>query len=441
MAMFDMSSQHGAEAAVTTGFLTGSIGPRLRPSRPGDTAEHPAEGHTRKSSSAARGNGDLAARWAHLRLQHPRLRIRDAAQVLDVSEAELVTTRLGEGVTRLRADFAEWLTRLEPVGEVMGLTRNEHAVHERHGVYSNARVFGSMGLLVNPDIDLRLFLSHWHALFHVVEGEGENQRKSFQVFGVDGLAIHKIYQTAATRHAVWDGLVEHLLDDDQSSPFQPLSLPQTRARLRDDEVDADGLRAHWDALRDTHDFVELLSRFEVGRLQALRLAGASRAWPVGIATVEQLLEYAADDDLPIMIFVGNRGIVQIHTGSVRRLCRTGDWFNVLDPKFNLHLRTTAIAESWVVRKPTVDGSVHSLELYDLSGELILQMFGARKPGQPEDPRWRALVNLCEPVACPVAEPRQALSSHAASAIACGDLTAAKATNPAASSMEKHDASA
>jgi putative hemin transport protein len=67
------------------------------------------------------------------------------------------------------------------------------------------------------------------------------------------------------------------------------------------------------------------------------------------------------------------------------------WLNILDPDFNLHVQEQAIASAWVVRKPTVDGIVTSLELYAHDESLILTVFGKRKPGIPENLTWRALV--------------------------------------------------
>jgi putative hemin transport protein len=49
-----------------------------------------------------------------------------------------------------------------------------------------------------------------------------------------------------------------------------------------------------------------------------------------------------------------------------------------------------------VKKPTVDGMVTSLETFDAHGELIAQFFGARKPGIPEKPEWRDLVDTVMP---------------------------------------------
>ena len=92
-----------------------------------------------------------------------------------------------------------------------------------------------------------------------------------------------------------------------------------------------------------------------------------------------------------MIFVGNPGCIQIHTGPVKSVKLVEHWLNVLDPGFNLHLREDRIASAWVVKKPTVDGTVTSLELFDAAGETIAMLFGKRKPGLPEMPEWQATV--------------------------------------------------
>ena len=99
-------------------------------------------------------------------------------------------------------------------------------------------------------------------------------------------------------------------------------------------------------MKDTHEFFPLLRKFKITRLAALAAAGEDLAQQVPADAVERALESAAASGLSIMCFVGNRGMIQIHTGPVRQLRRTGPWYNVLDPKFNLHLDTTAIASSW-----------------------------------------------------------------------------------------------
>ena len=134
----------------------------------------------------------------------------------------------------------------------------------------------------------------------------------------------------------------------------------------------------------------LLRRFGVSRAQAMRLdTGFARE--VAPAAASEVLTRAASEALPVMIFVGNAGSMQIHSGPVVRIERMGPWLNVLDPRFTLHLREDQVAGAYLVRKPSVHGDIHSLELYDATGEIIVQVFGSRPPQGTERPDWRALV--------------------------------------------------
>ena len=88
---------------------------------------------------------------------------------LGVSEAELVATGIGTTATPLAADWRSILSEMPSVGRVMCLTRNEHCVHERHGRFEDVQVTGPHGLVLGPDIDLRLFLGSWKHGFAVRE--------------------------------------------------------------------------------------------------------------------------------------------------------------------------------------------------------------------------------------------------------------------------------
>ena len=55
----------------------------------------------------------LRRRWDKLRENKPQLRIREAASVLEVSEAELLATGCGENANRLEAGWPELLNEVE----------------------------------------------------------------------------------------------------------------------------------------------------------------------------------------------------------------------------------------------------------------------------------------------------------------------------------------
>jgi putative hemin transport protein len=334
---------------------------------------------------------ELAERRDALRAQEPRLYPRDVAARLAVTEADLLALDEGKGgeeasAVRLRPDFVEILQAVGRLGPVMALTRNGDAVHEKTGTYGAFEGNAKMGLFVGEAIDLRLFLSGWRFAWQVVN----NGRRSLQFYGADGSAAHKIFAVEATDLTEWTALVARFAAVGLPAP-EVVPPPAPAVAKPDSTIDTAGLLSDWDALRDTHHFHGMLRRHGVTRTQALRLAGPTRARPVDVGSLRITLERSAAAALPIMVFVGNRHCIQIHTGPVQTLKAAGPWFNVLDPGFNLHLRETSIVESYVVTKPTEDGPVTSLELFDVEGESIATLFGRRKPGLPESLDWRALV--------------------------------------------------
>jgi putative hemin transport protein len=216
-------------------------------------------------------------------------------------------------------------------------------------------------------------------------------RTSLQFFDIDGAAVHKIYVTGKSDRAAFDALVGRFTAAVQSPEIEIAPLPARRRNSPDAEIDVETFHRHWRALQDTHDVFGLLQEFGVGRDQAMRLAEREFAYPVTPESLRQVLEAAAARQTPIMCFVGNPGCIQIHTGPISTLKVMGPWFNILDPGFNLHLREDAIRQSWVVRKPTRDGIVTSLELFDKDGACFVQFFGERKPGKAELGEWRQII--------------------------------------------------
>ncbi|KIP98516.1 MULTISPECIES: hemin-degrading factor [Pseudomonas] len=343
------------------------------------------------SDLSGAGKG-LYASWQALRVEQPHLRARDAAAQLGVSEAELTASRLGVDAVRLRPEWATLLPALGELGQVMALTRNESCVHERKGVYRDVTVTGNgqMGLVVSADIDLRLFLGGWASVFAVEEQSPRGAMRSVQVFDHQGMAVHKVYLTEYSQLAAWEPLVERFRAAQQLPELELRALPEPAAPRADEQIDVEALRVGWATLKDTHHFFALLKTHAATRTQALRLAGGEWAERLAPDALAGVFERAAAAEVPIMVFVGNRHCIQIHTGPVSNLRWMDTWFNVLDPQFNLHLKANDVHQLWRVRKPSSDGVITSWEAFDANGELILQLFGARKPGVPEREDWRRL---------------------------------------------------
>lgn len=332
----------------------------------------------------------LKDKWIQFRKEQPRVRIRDAAQQMGVTEASILASFAGSSVIRLDTRFRELWQRLPELGFVMVLTRNEHCVHERKGIFGEVSVNSRhIGVVVGEDIDLRMLFHCWAFGFALFDDEEAGFKKSIQIFDQQGTAIVKVFLQENSNQEAFDALVRSFQDPQQLQELdlQPAPAPHVYA---DGSEDAAAFRAAWSALKDTHDFFPLLKKYNISRLHALHIGGEFTR-QLHNDTVKQLLEYASAQDMEIMVFVANHGNIQIHTGPVKKILEIPGWINVMDPLFNLHLRLEPVAETWLVMKPTADGPVHSIELFDTSGLLVVQFFGKRKPGVPELPQWAEFV--------------------------------------------------
>lgn len=330
----------------------------------------------------------LYTRWLSLKEENPGSYARDIAAMMHISEAELTHARVGHDAQRLRGEIRDLLTALESVGDVKCICRNEYAVHEQVGTFTNQHLNGHAGLVLNPRaLDLRLFLNQWASVFFVREASSRGERQSIQFFDHQGDALLKVYTTDATDMAAWSALVNRV--SDAENPALVLKAAETADTATD--VNAADVDSQWRAMTDVHQFFTLLKRHNLSRQQAFRLVGDDLACQVEPTALTQLLERAQQDANEIMIFVGNRGCVQIFTGVVEKVVPMRGWQNIFNPAFTLHLREDTIAEAWVTRKPTADGHVTSLELFAADGTQIAQLYGQRTEGEPEQQTWRAQI--------------------------------------------------
>ncbi len=339
-----------------------------------------------------------------------KIRHRDFAHSIGISEAELLAAHLGPDhaktetnfrTIRLRSEWPDIIAEAHSLGEVMALTRNESCVHEKLGHYGQPTGQNNE-LLIGNAIDLRLFFKEWAHGFAVIENLHLDCRRSLQFFDQYGHALHKIIIRENSDIFAFESMIEKYRSENQEPHIEISSRKVNKKPLIDIGIDLPGFHRAWLGMSDTHEFFDLIKQHKLSRIQALRFAPDGHAKRVPVHFTRELLRKAAFKNIPIMVFVMNPGVIQIHTGRISKVVMMDPWLNILDQNFNLHLQEDHIYDSWVVRKPTDDGIVTSLELFDREGEVIAMFFGERKPGSPELDSWRRIVEdlLAKEELCP-----------------------------------------
>ncbi len=341
------------------------------------------------------------------------MRARDIAQQLHITEGQLLAAHLDDSetalsskgtifskpiaVVRLTDNWCSLLQSLESLGSVMALTRNHACVLETIGIYKNISIQHDIGIVQGDSIELRAFYRTWHFGFAVTEqirsrlDSDTSMQYSLQFFDETGVAVHKIFLRSESNLDDYQQIVRQF-----RHPLQRIrSFGKPVERLAPEccaieSVDVHAFHQAWRNLNDTHEFFSLLTRFSISRIAALRLAEAEFVQTLHLDQIESLLFRISERQIPVMVFVANRGMLQIHSGIVSRVVMRDQWINILDERFNLHLNLDCVHTLWLVKKPIQYGYVTSIEAFDQQGELVITIFGERELDRPELQVWRDL---------------------------------------------------
>ena len=326
------------------------------------------------------------------RKDNPKMRERDLATQLGVSEAAFLEAWIGDYVEAIEPDLDVFFPMLGEAGEVMALSRNENAVHEKTGIYEGYKSGKHASIVLGRNIDLRIFPRHWRHAYHVAKPlqDGSVQR-SFQFFDAYGDAVHKVFAREATDIGKWNAIRDRLSISQGPTGF-PRRAARTGREAPDGNVVAE-LRQSWATMENTHQFQSILRKSRMPRLAAIETIGDEFAWKLSDDAVEILFQQLSSDQVPVMLFLRNPGILQIHSGPVHSIKQVGPWLNVLDPGFHLHLRADRFDALWLVRKPTKGTDVYSLEVFGPEGEQTIMINGDRRDGDDNEAvvQWNQLV--------------------------------------------------
>lgn len=348
--------------------------------------------------SLTQKNTTLWQDYQEKKAQAPMLFPTEGAAALGVSEFELM---LASPYSQyIGGHCKEVLKQFENFGQVESIVRNDLAVHEKTAPYNNLKLGDKMGLALNVGgLDLRFFMWRWQHMLAVTDlSRTDKPSYSIQFYDEQGSAIDKVYLRELTTEnlARWQNMIQEQVNNIRAheltlTPLTPLNQWDYKALT--DEKGAE-LQQGWRDMSDVHQFHGLLQRLEIDRASSYYQAPEQMTQQLNIDAVEAIFEQARDAKCPIMIFVGNSGMVQIQTGTIQTLKRMGDWLNVLDKDhndFTLHLKDKALAQVWCVKRPTKDGIVTCIEGFDCHGTSVFSIFGQRIEGTPELNAWQTIV--------------------------------------------------
>jgi len=332
---------------------------------------------------------------------------RDLDETSGLSEAQLLAADVGKNVIRLkdgRETAYSILLRLHELGRIRASARNEHVILSVVGTTppprqisaTETREARSFPGYFGPPIDLRPSFSNWQFTFAQITATPDGQVvRNLNFFDGQGRSVQRLTIDSPDAIAAFEKIVEEFRAEAQTSEIALTPEEPADPVRPDSQVDVPGLVAAWDAITDVHQFSStVLAKYDVTRLQALRLAGPERAQRLASpAALSALLKAAAKEDIEIMAFVSNSANTQIFTGKINKPTKSADgWIHVSgESALSLMIHEAGIDQIWLVKKPSSVGILSTVEVYNAEGEVIVQFYSKREPRKPESDTWRSLL--------------------------------------------------
>ncbi|MGR9046847.1 MAG: ChuX/HutX family heme-like substrate-binding protein [Gammaproteobacteria bacterium] len=331
----------------------------------------------------------LKQAWRAYRGRHPYAPIPQIATALRVSEAELVAAHCGHTATRLMPAWSQMVLDLQSFGKVSAKTRNAGALLQHTGHYQNIECNRDMAIVHGHNLEAGFNFTHWHSAFAVEEKTEHGPHHSLKFYDGQGAAVHEIRMTRHSCLSAYRSFIRNYkAPDNFAAPLVASPLPP--APGSNDPITAEKLQRHWQTFKKVQDFSQLLTHHGLTRYQALQLAGPRFAVAIKPAVFLEFMRTLADIALPVMIYINNKGSVQIHHGSLETIKVFGATLSILNECSELHFNVSRLDSVWVVKKPLESGLLSSLELYDAQKQPIALIYGRSDDDTEEDGRWREL---------------------------------------------------
>ena len=252
--------------------------------------------------------------WESLKSENKKIRIRDAANQLGVSEADLLSTQIGENTFLLSInDYSSFFKDIFSLDKIMLLIRSDSVVHEKIvepkniEIKTNEFIYNHKPNCPILKFDINLFK---HVFYESKEHQ-KTQLKSFQFFNSHGIAILKIY-----------------LKGNDYLKFNEIGLKHRANKSYNFQLDN----------KTNLDFKSNISINDINLYFKDKIKDLKKTeYHLNNNPLREILINASKLKIPIQIHAIGLGTIQYHRDVVKKIIDYGPWVNVIDKNFNLHV--------------------------------------------------------------------------------------------------------
>ena len=274
--------------------------------------------------------------------ENEKLRIKDIANHLKVSEAELLSCQIDSSNLKYLKilDYNIFFKDLFKSKKVMFLIRSNYIVHEKVVICSEIE-YHKNKIFYKDKKSLIDF--NYHKIENSFFEKKIHQNKpllSFQFFDKYGHAILKIF-----------------LKSKDYNIFESLA-------------DKFSFTYDYSLQKNLYQNNEIIDQKKSINLDSQKNQNTKKIKTDNLI-LRTILEYASQNKFPIQIHASGNHSVQYHFGLVRNIMDFGPWINVIDKNFNIHVMENKISNNFITINEINGKCFYQIQILDENNNLIL----------------------------------------------------------------------
>ena len=267
-----------------------------------------------------------------------KIRIRDAAKKLNISEAELLSTQIDNvSIRYLFIDnFKEFFNSILSLDKIMLLIRNDYVVHEKI-IETNNLLFEENRLYSQEkqkNLILKFNKNTFNHSFFECKMHAGKKLYSFQFFDFMGNSILKIY-----------------LKGKAEKKFDEIALQYTSQYRYQLQLEKEFKKSHKEESIEPIYYDNNYIKKNLDKIM-----------------IREILETASKKQIPIQIHGIGLHTIQYHQNIIKNVIDYGPWINVIDKNFNIHILENQISKNSIYRH---NDECYSIEFFDTNSNHLM----------------------------------------------------------------------
>lgn len=285
---------------------------------------------------------------------------------------------------KLNNNFVGIFKKLSMLGNLSTTLFTGTLTHTVQGKFADMHNRSNTLMHFHPNIDTRLFTAKWRFVY----ATEQDKIICLNFFSRYGDLVYRVCSTTVEQYPLFKDFISEFTDKDNST----VNITESFTKLKYTKlIDKQVLTQKWSEMTNVHQASKIFKYHGNDPTAVYTALGENYARKISTEKLIQFFNLIVENKLKIMMFSRNYAAVQCYVGDIPKLAVLGYEINISITDFDFMMDTNKLGDIWLVTKPTENGFVNSISIFDKEDNEVLILTDKRTRGDAENADWLEVI--------------------------------------------------